>query len=407
MSSADSWATSGNDPTMLRRRNLALVAQTVLRLGSPARAEIATATGLSPASLTKLTAQLKEHQILIEQVAVAGGDTGRPRVPLALNNSHHRFIGLHIGLRRTTGGVIDLAGNVVAERIISHTGFTWTTILAEARALCDDLETLAGGADRILGAGVSTGGRVDPVTGIVLHHPALGWHDVSLAAELHERPYRVLVDSSVRALALAESYLGIAQGARSAVFLFIGNIVGAGFIVDGKLRHGHDSSAGTIDHLPVGGSEAAAACHCGRRDCLAVLASDVAVLEQARKAGLVGPNSPFGVLVRKSRSGDDCAADLLRQRARYAGVAAAILLDLVDPELIVLGGGLLLAPEYLGAFREAAAARLSRPEAVERIVPTGLGEGALVRGSASLGMHAFFSDPLSMLRPDNYPEFYH
>ena len=67
-------------------------------------------TGLSATSLTKITAQLKEARLLVERVAVAGGDTGRPRVPVALDTSYHRFMGVHIGLRRTTGGLVDLAG---------------------------------------------------------------------------------------------------------------------------------------------------------------------------------------------------------------------------------------------------------------------------------------------------------
>jgi predicted NBD/HSP70 family sugar kinase len=402
MSSADAWAARGSDLGSLRRRNLALVAQTVLRLGSPARAEIAQVTGLSPTSLTKITAQLKAARLLVERVAVAGGDTGRPRVPVALDTSYHRFAGIHIGLRRTTGGLVDLAGGVVAERVITHKRTSQAAILDEARALCDELTTLAGGADRVLGAGIATGGRVDPDTGTVLHHPLLGWRDVALGQALGARPYPVHVDSSVRALALAESYLGVAQGAESAVFLFVGNIVGAGLLVDGRLRRGRDSSAGTIDHLPVGGSVTGTAtgeaCHCGRRDCLAVLGSDVAVLGRARAAGLVGPQSSFEALVRRSRSGVEAAADLLRERARYAGVAAGILLDLLDPDVLVLGGGLLQTPEHLDALVDAAAGRLSRPEAADRIRPTGLGEGTLVRGSASLPMHAFFSDPVSMLR---------
>jgi predicted NBD/HSP70 family sugar kinase len=398
MSSDDAWPARGTDLSALRRRNLALVAQTVLRLGAPARAEIAQVTGLSATSLTKLTAQLKEARLLVELMAVAGGDTGRPRVPVALDTSYHRFLGIHIGLRRTTGGLVDLAGNVVTERVITHRRTSRSAILDEARALCDELTDEAGGADRVLGAGVATGGRVDPETGTVLHHPLLGWRDIHLGSALGQRPYPLLVDSSVRALALAESYLGVAQGAQTAVFLFIGNIVGAGLLVDGRLRRGRDSSAGTIDHLPVGGSVPGEPCHCGRHDCLAILASDVAVLGRARSAGLVGAQSSFETLVRASRSGVDAAADLLRERARHAGVAAGILIDLLDPDVLVLGGGLLQAPEHLGALADAASARLSRPEAAERILPTGLGEGTLVRGSASLPMHAFFSDPVSMLR---------
>lgn len=398
MSSAEAWGARGTDLGALRRRNLALVAQTVLRLGAPARAEIAQVTGLSATSLTKITAQLMEARTLVERVAVAGGDTGRPRVPVALDTTYHRFIGLHIGLRRTTGGLVDLAGNVVAERVITHKRSSQNAILNEVRELCDELTGAAGGAARVLGAGVATGGRVDPDSGTVLHHPLLGWRDVRLGDELGPRPYPVHVDSSVRALALAESYLGVARGAESAVFLFVGNIVGAGLLVEGRLRRGADSSAGTIDHLPVGGTVPGEPCHCGRHDCLAILASDVAVLGRARAAGLVGPQSSFEALVRKSRTGVDAAALLLRDRARYTGVAAGILLDLLDPEVLVLGGGLLQAPEHLDALIDAAAGRLSRPEAAERILPTGLGEGTLVRGSASLPMHAFFSDPVSMLR---------
>ena len=190
----------------------------------------------------------------------------------------------------------------------------------------------------------------------------------------------------------------MAQGASSAVFLFIGNIVGAGLLVDGRLRRGRDAAAGTIDHLPVRAAGSGPPCHCGRTDCLAVVASDVAVLARARAEGLVGPQSSFESVVRRSREGGTAAAGLLRERAEYAGVAAAILLDLLDPDVLVLGGGLLQTPEHLDALRRAAAGRLSRPEAAERIMPTGLGEGTLVRGSASLPMHAFFEDPVTMLR---------
>jgi predicted NBD/HSP70 family sugar kinase len=245
---------------------------------------------------------------------------------------------------------------------------------------------------------VATGGRVDPDSGVVVDQPLLGWKDVRLGDELGTGDHPIFVDSSVRAMALGESYLGVSRNTDSSLFLFIGNIVGAGLMVDGRLRLGHDSAAGTIDHLPLGHTVAGTECHCGRSDCLAALASDVAVLERARTASLVRPRASFETLVRASRSGSDQAAALLRQRAEYVGVAAAVLLDLVDPDLLILGGGLLQTPEHLGALRAAAADRLSRPEAAKRIVTTGLGDGALVRGSGSLAMHAFFSDPVPMLR---------
>jgi predicted NBD/HSP70 family sugar kinase len=252
----------------------------------------------------------------------------------------------------------------------------------------------------VLGTGVVTGGRVDPDRGLVLEHPLLGWKNVPLANEIGTTGRPVLVDSSVRGLALAETYLGASRNTGSSVFLFIGNIVGAGIMLDGRLRKGHDAAAGTIDHLSLGalGAETPSEpCRCGRRDCLAALTSDVAVLARARGAGLLRPHDSFESLVKRSRTGDSAARELLRTRAELTGVAAATLMDLLDPDLLVLGGGLLQTPEHLGSLRSAAAGRLTRPDAAERIVPTGLGEGALVRGSASPVLHAFFTDPVGML----------
>ncbi|MFD1539442.1 ROK family protein [Nonomuraea guangzhouensis] len=381
----------------LRRRNTAQVARALLHHGACGRAEIARMTGLSATSLTKITAYMIRMRMIRELSVVTGGETGRPRVPVALDTSHYRFIGLHIGLRRTTGGLLDLAGDVVVEHAVTHRRPTRSGILAEARDLRAELQAAAGGADRVLGTGIVTGGRVDPARGVVVEHPLLGWRDVPLVTEVGPAGHPVLVDSSVRGLALAETYLGAARDTGSSVFLFIGNIVGAGLMIDGRLRNGRDAAAGTIDHLPLGADESGERCRCGRHDCLATLASDVAVLAKARSAGLVQPHASFESLVKKSRSGDPAAAGLLRTRAELAGVTAATLLDLLDPDLLVLGGGLLQTPEHLGALRSAAARRLTRPDAADRIVPTGLGEGSLVRGSASLVLHAFFTDPVGML----------
>lgn len=380
----------------LRRSNLALVARALLQRGALARADIAAVTGLSATSVTKITAQMMRGHLLTELSAVSG-DPGRPRVPVALDTTHYRFLGIHIGLRRTTGGLLDLAGNVVTEHAITHRRHSQNAILTEVRELREELERMAGGAGRVLGTGVATGGRVDPTAGVVVDHPVLRWRDVHLADRLDTGDHLLLVDNSVRAMALAESYLGVTRDVRSSLFLFIGNIVGAGLMLEGRLRQGHDAAAGTIDHLPVGDGVATSTCPCGRTDCLAAVASDVAVLERAREAGLVRPRASFESLVTKSRSGDADAVRLLRERAVRAGTAAALLLDLLDPDLLVLGGGLLQTPEYLDDLRTAAADRLSRPEAAARILPTGLGQGSLVRGSASLVMDAFFSDPVAVL----------
>jgi predicted NBD/HSP70 family sugar kinase len=405
MSSADgavltAWSGGTRGLGGLRRRNIALVARTVFTHGTPARAEIAKFTGLSPTSVTKITSQLVRARLLAELPAQSAGDAGRPRVPVALDPDHHRFLGIHIGLRRTTGGLLTLSGDVTTQHVRTHRGRGRGAILEEVRAMREELIEEAGGPDRVLGVGLATGGRVDPTRGLVVEHPLLGWRDVALAREVggSERP--VFVDSSVRALALAETYFGHAREADSSVFLFAGNIVGAGMMLDGRIRQGNRAAAGNIEHLPLGlelDGGGIVRCHLGHRDCLAAVASDVAVLARAREAGLVGPRASFDALVSRSRAGCEASTQLLRQRAGHVGVAAGVLIDLLDPDLLVLGGGLLETPEHLDALRSSAVERTGRESIAERIVPTGLGERPLVRGAASLVLDAFFADPVALV----------
>lgn len=409
MSSAESAAVTGDDldaaiPAVertqgaglgsVRRRNSSAVLQTVLRHGAVARSDIARLTGLSATSVTKITAQMMADRVLRELPSVTRRDAGRPRIPVALDPDHFRLGGIHIGLRRTTAGLMDLTGNVVHERAITHADSSPEAVFEEVRELRAELESEAGGAGRLLGMGVSTGGWVDPARGMVLTNPVLGWHDVAVREALSTGAYPVHVDGAVRALAMAETLLGAARDSESALFLFVGNVVGVAHVIDGRVRLGRDSAAGLIDHLPVGLSlPAGSRCECGRSDCFAALASDLAVLGPARAEGIVAPGGTFEDVIAASRAGDERAHDLLRRRAEAVGSAAATLMNLYDPDLLILGGGLLQAPEHLDALRVGAAQRLSRPAAADRIVETSLGPNSLVRGCAGLALDAFLSDP--------------
>ncbi|MFD0569147.1 ROK family protein [Kitasatospora gansuensis] len=139
-----------------------------------------------------------------------------------------------------------------------------------------------------------------------------------------------------------------------------------------------------------------APCECGHDDCLQAALADHSILRLAVAAGLVGPDEPYEELVRRAQDGATEAAGLLRTRARWIGRAAATLLDLVNPELVVLAGGPLLTPEYLPDTR----AELVRhsalgPAAAARLVPSGLGGHSLVLSSAAVFLDAWFSDPLA------------
>ena len=351
-------------PYDLRRQNYSAILRTVLQRGPIARSELAALTGMATGTMTKLTSLLGEVGLLRELPAETGqGAPGRPRTPITIDESVYRVVGVHVGLRRTTVCLLDLRGQLIAEVRLSHGRKGFEPLLEQAVAGVQGLVAETGGT--ILGVGASTGGWVDREAGVVRDHRVLRWKDVPLRAALSDGlGLPVEIDSSFRALAMAECWLGDARGVDDVISLFVGNVVGAGFVFGGQVFRGFHAAAGTVDHLSVGvtGDET---CSCGRRDCLHVVASDLAVLARARRAGIIGARGTLERLIQSARDGERAAEALLTHRAELVGVAAGTLIEMLDPEVVVVGGGVVDAPEYLRAVHRGAQRYLLDKRAVE------------------------------------------
>ncbi|MEY9847170.1 ROK family transcriptional regulator [Streptacidiphilus sp. MAP5-3] len=391
-----SWTSTVAQPADVGRRNVAAIMRTVLAHGPQPRARIAELTGLSAGTVTRLTARLTSAGLLHELPGVRGPEeTGRPRIPLDLPPARSAVVGIHIGLLRTTVGLVDPRGVVLGQAAHPHHSFQPGELVTQAADAVAELVEELGRGRRILGVGVGIGGWVDTEHGIVVEHQPLGWYDVplrSLLATALGRPLRL--EGTVRAMALAESWYGAATNARSMVELFIGNVIGSALVLDRSIHGGPRSAAGTLTHLPVAGARGVR-CGCGRYDCLHAVATDEAVLALARASGAASEHDAFEDLVRRAQQGDRAAGTLLRRRARHVGRAAALVLDLVNPELVVLAGGPLQTPEYLPDVRRELVRRSQLgAEAAARLVPSALGPHALVLSSAAPFLDAYFSDPL-------------
>ena len=378
----------------MRRRNVSAVLRAVLARGPVARSEIARLTGLSAGTVTKLTTPLLGSGLLREQPAPdQARDMGRPRVPVDLDLQDRAVVGLHLGLLRTTIGLVDLRAGVFAQRVIAHSTTEPGPLLREARDAVEEVVGTDGAGRSVLGVGASIGGWVDHAAGTIVEHASLGWRDVPARAELEALGRPLRLDSSVRAHALAETWFGVATRRRSVAYLFVGNIVGAALVIDRAIHHGPRSAAGHLTHFPVEGARGPR-CACGRRNCLQAVASDVGMLTVGRETGAVAEGETLESVIARARERDRRAARLLRDRARRVGQAVAVLLDLVNPDLVVLAGGLVDAPEYLGDLREEAARRTHVDVDVDRrVVTTALGEHALAASSAALVLDAYYDDP--------------
>ncbi len=203
------------------------------------------------------------------------------------------------------------------------------------------------------------------------------------------------VDNHARAVARAEILFGRPEARRSLVHLFIGNVVDAAFGIEGTVHQGPGSAAGDVAHLPVPGS--AVRCTCGRTGCLQAAASDRALGAEAVRRGIV-PDPSVDLLVDAAAAGDPRADRLLRERARAVGRAAALLLDVFNPAVMVVTElSSILHEGYLEEIRGAATALSHVCDDPERIVSPHAGPAVLPEAAATVLLSRVFRDPFGTL----------
>lgn len=209
--------------------------------------------------------------------------------------------------------------------------------------------------DRIQGIGVGAPGPVDMDEGVIHEAPNLGWKEVPLK-DLLEKKFgcAVAVCNDVDAGVYAEYRFGAARGARSALGVFPGTGIGGGLIYEGQIFRGRNSTCLEIGHMPVVPN--GAPCGCGRRGCLETVASRLALSAEMAKAAYRGQaphllrvagtdlaNIRSGAIAEAIEAGDRVVETILREGARYLGLALAGVANLLLPDTIVLGGGLVEA----------------------------------------------------------------
>ena len=197
----------------------------------------------------------------------------------------------------------------------------------------------------ILGVGLGLPGPIDFDRGIVHFFPNIpGWKNVPLRNIIEKKTrMRVAVDNDANVMALAEYSLGAAKGSRNAVCLTLGTGVGGGLILDGKLYRGSSYAAGEIGHMPL--NERGPSCNCGGRGCLESYIGNRRIMQQVRKA--FGRDIPLEEVSAMAYRGNKKAAALWDSVAGHLGVALASVVNLLNPDCIVIGGGIANAGRIL------------------------------------------------------------
>jgi len=360
----------------------ATVLRAVLRHGPVARSTIARLTGLSPAGVSRHCGSLADRGLLTEtDEPVSRNGMGRPHVPVDIDTGRHLVCGVHIAHGHCTLSLLDLRGNVLAQQRIPHTDPSQQAVL---RAITDALPGFLAGRTP-LAIGVAAGGWVDTDNGVIVEHTSLGWRNVPVREILAGATgLPVHADSHARALVQAEQLFGEIRGRESALHLFVGNVVDAAIVTGGETHRGPRSAAGDVAHLPLGDPDVR--CLLGHRGCFEATVSDDAWAR--RVAGVTMPELLAGQ--RDSTPFVD--------RARLVGRAAALLYDVVNPEVLVVTElGVITFPECLAALREEIAARsrlCASPE--HTVLPSSFTADNVLAGAGGAGaLGVLYADPLS------------
>ncbi|MER7809667.1 ROK family transcriptional regulator [Streptomyces sp900116325] len=374
------------------------VLSAILDHGPVARSTVARLTGLSPASVTGHVGQLLARGLVRESAETAGPrGLGRPHIPVEIDTGRYLVAGAHIAVAHSTVSLMDLRGRIVAEDRQPHRTTDPHRLLAGLAERIPRLVSARAAGRTVLALGVATGHRVDPVAGMIVEHPLLGWRDVPVRDILSAATgLPVHVDSHSRALARAEQMFGEASTRASMVLLFIGAVVDAAFATEGAMHRGPRSGAGSIAHLPLGagGSGGAEPCACGRSGCLQSEVSERAMVRRAAEQGLLVAS--FRELLDQALAGEARAVALFRRRAGLVGRAAALLLDMFDPAvLVVVEPGAGRIPECLADLREQVAERSWVCDDPERaVVPSSFTGSVLATAGGAVALGALYLDPL-------------
>jgi len=268
-------------------------------------------------------------------------------------------------------------------------------IIAAAQESISETRQAVPDAD-LIGAGIGAPGPLDTRSGIVLLTPNLGWVNMPLRRRLQDGlGLRTALDNDANCAVLGEWWMGAARGTRMAVGLTIGTGIGGGIIIDGRLYHGASDIAGEVGHMTIDAN--GRRCKCGNYGCIEAYASGpnialraVEALESGAESSL--PGYVGGDLTRitaqtvyqAAHAGDDLALEVVRDTAKFLGAAVASLINIFNPEAVVIVGGVTLAGESLfEPLRREVSRRAFKPAvSVCRIVPGELTGVAGVYGAA-------------------------
>ncbi|GER91089.1 xylose repressor protein [Dictyobacter vulcani] len=393
----------------MKEINLSIVINLIRSRGPLSRTDIAHSSGLSQGAVSGLTGELLATDFIRE---IGGGQSkgGRSPVLLIINP----LAGFVVGVKLTEQSIVAVLTDM--EAAIVHCTTTLATSLRDPQTAIETIiqtvETTIEESDvprsKVIGVGIGLAGMIDSQESVCCYSPILGWRQVQLAQPIEQRlQLPVYIENDVNALTIAEHWFGEGRGLPHFLVATIGRGIGMGIVANGQIDRGAMGGAGEFGHITMqpGGPQ----CGCGKAGCLEALAADQAVVRMACEALAAGKQTSmqwaaqdpsqltFDHVARAASEGDTVALAILNEAGRWLGLGLSYLVNLLNPQLIVLSG----EGTRTGDARLEAASQMMKQHIFDQLdkglelIVKPLDEEAWARGAACVVLSEVFKHPIN------------
>jgi Transcriptional regulator/sugar kinase len=391
------------DKSVINTINKQNVIDVIRRNGPINKAEIARITDLSIPTVMKMTDEFSKKG-LIRDIGKGKSSGGKPPQLLEFVCDSFYSIGVDIGTTNIITVMMDLSAGILYRKIVKTCVGEPPAIVI--RQVIDSIEDAISSVNceksKILGIGIGVAGLLGSSTDIVKFSPDFGWEDVDLGGPIREKfKMPIIVENVTRAMAMGEKWFGLGRDCDNFICINLGYGIGSAIFVDGELYRGTSGSSGELGHMTL--EKDGPLCACGNRGCLEALASANAMTRQAVRSieagektsilGLAGGEAgkiDAKMVFDAAKQGDPLGLRIVGQSAEYIGIAIASIINFMEPELIILEGGVSRAGGILTANIEDVIRQRKMRHAgnLTRLAVSQLGKNATAIGAASFLLKA-------------------
>ena len=396
----------------LRRQNRSRVLRIIIVGGETTRGQLALALGLSLGTVANVVSDLVAEG-LVKESGVLPSDGGRPTTTLKARPEGAYFVGADVGEHGVTVELFDLELQPVASifRDLRSRSATPTGLSDALSSAIDEVLDQGNIRTNVYGVGLGLPGIVEsqggqggfePGSETTIYAQSLNWAPIGLHSLYARADFPIFAENGAKTLATAENWFGAAKGIDNALIVLLGRGIGLGIISGGRVLQGSASSAGEWGHTKV--SIGGPLCNCGLRGCLEAYVGGSGIAQRWREAGAspsANEEEALTALLSAATTGDVVAKRVVDETIEILGLGLSNLVNLFNPELIVLGGWAGLSLANYGLDEIVAATRqnsLDRPGGQFKLVPVKLGRDGIALGAALLAVESLIQTPLSPVK---------